>query len=98
MMATLDPMTLIRGRSAAYAALARYGHGVISVRNLKPRHYKAVIKGCEVERKRWSRFHASCPDHKMPASHNPDFVRSEEHTSELQSPMYLVCRLLLAKN
>jgi len=24
--------------------------------------------------------------------------RSEEHTSELQSPMYLVCRLLLAKN
>src|ERR1017187_10626823 len=25
------------------------------------------------------------------------FHRSEEHTSELQSPMYLVCRLLLAK-
>src|SRR5437879_8730007 len=25
-------------------------------------------------------------------------VRSEEHTSELQSPMYLVCRLLLEKN
>src|SRR5437763_17127453 len=24
-------------------------------------------------------------------------VRSEEHTSELQSPMYLVCRLLLVK-
>src|SRR5437879_7850451 len=23
------------------------------------------------------------------------FIRSEEHTSELQSPMYLVCRLLL---
>src|SRR5437762_9812790 len=30
-----------------------------------------------------------------PASH-PD-LRSEEHTSELQSPMYLVCRLLLEK-
>src|SRR6195952_201134 len=27
-----------------------------------------------------------------------DFWRSEEHTSELQSPMYLVCRLLLEKN
>src|ERR1017187_10608742 len=26
-----------------------------------------------------------------------DFSRSEEHTSELQSPMYLVCRLLLEK-
>src|SRR5437762_8169521 len=28
---------------------------------------------------------------------NPDVYRSEEHTSELQSPMYLVCRLLLEK-
>src|SRR5437763_16249680 len=27
----------------------------------------------------------------------PDGKRSEEHTSELQSPMYLVCRLLLEK-
>src|SRR5437762_7163255 len=26
-----------------------------------------------------------------------DIYRSEEHTSELQSPMYLVCRLLLEK-
>src|SRR3970282_2855456 len=26
------------------------------------------------------------------------YLRSEEHTSELQSPMYLVCRLLLEKN
>src|SRR5437762_7069291 len=25
------------------------------------------------------------------------YCRSEEHTSELQSPMYLVCRLLLEK-
>src|SRR5437879_9932174 len=28
---------------------------------------------------------------------NFDYNRSEEHTSELQSPMYLVCRLLLEK-
>src|SRR5437764_10174797 len=27
----------------------------------------------------------------------PSSSRSEEHTSELQSPMYLVCRLLLEK-
>src|SRR5437764_3932694 len=27
----------------------------------------------------------------------PAKMRSEEHTSELQSPMYLVCRLLLEK-
>src|SRR2546425_6286461 len=28
---------------------------------------------------------------------NPEFSRSEEHTSELQSLAYLVCRLLLEK-
>src|SRR5436189_6399774 len=32
-----------------------------------------------------------------PARFTPDSSRSEEHTSELQSPMYLVCRLLLEK-
>src|SRR5437763_8195386 len=32
-----------------------------------------------------------------PEDHKPDGERSEEHTSELQSPMYLVCRLLLEK-
>src|SRR3712207_8653692 len=29
---------------------------------------------------------------------SPDELRSEEHTSELQSRQYLVCRLLLEKN
>src|SRR5690348_18006585 len=29
--------------------------------------------------------------------HNPTSCRSEEHTSELQSPVHLVCRLLLEK-
>src|SRR5437879_8525725 len=33
---------------------------------------------------------------KRSADHTVE-VRSEEHTSELQSPMYLVCRLLLEK-
>src|SRR5690348_17739846 len=28
---------------------------------------------------------------------DPEGVRSEEHTSELQSPVHLVCRLLLEK-
>src|ERR1017187_10550209 len=30
-----------------------------------------------------------------PHCHADSAMRSEEHTSELQSPMYLVCRLLL---
>src|SRR3712207_7055994 len=32
-----------------------------------------------------------------PAHHAEGFERSEEHTSELQSRQYLVCRLLLEK-
>src|SRR5436189_4629993 len=36
-----------------------------------------------------------CDNHRNKV--NLSFVRSEEHTSELQSPMYLVCRLLLEK-
>src|SRR5690348_17724196 len=31
------------------------------------------------------------------AQESPEIVRSEEHTSELQSPVHLVCRLLLEK-
>src|SRR5256885_5052860 len=40
---------------------------------------------------RWP-FHTEPPDHYVLLSH-----RSEEHTSELQSPCNLVCRLLLEK-
>src|SRR5438876_6283870 len=32
-----------------------------------------------------------------PAEFHVDWPRSEEHTSELQSPVHLVCRLLLEK-
>src|SRR5690348_17582660 len=32
-----------------------------------------------------------------PSSSTPPCLRSEEHTSELQSPVHLVCRLLLEK-
>src|SRR5258708_29043132 len=33
----------------------------------------------------------------LPIGNNPIELRSEEHTSELQSPDHLVCRLLLEK-
>src|SRR3712207_7037377 len=33
----------------------------------------------------------------LPDAFGPDDLRSEEHTSELQSRQYLVCRLLLEK-
>src|SRR3712207_8900810 len=37
------------------------------------------------------------PPHPRPAGPLRDHLRSEEHTSELQSRQYLVCRLLLEK-
>src|SRR5437763_15563688 len=42
------------------------------------------------------RNRAEIPEHRR-ERHAYERVRSEEHTSELQSPMYLVCRLLLEK-
>src|SRR5437879_8794233 len=36
-------------------------------------------------------------ERREPHREHVDRRRSEEHTSELQSPMYLVCRLLLEK-
>src|SRR5437879_7323988 len=53
--------------------------------------------------KTWQRCHcqAGCQRRKLRLSPDPKREvhkhRSEEHTSELQSPMYLVCRLLLEK-
>src|SRR5437762_11433959 len=40
-------------------------------------------------------YTGQCVD--MPSEPPTSVRRSEEHTSELQSPMYLVCRLLLEK-
>src|SRR5437879_9320713 len=37
------------------------------------------------------------PRHVLHHGGQVERLRSEEHTSELQSPMYLVCRLLLEK-
>src|SRR6266487_6376559 len=49
------------------------------------------ISGCDPPR---------APQRGWPDSHTPraaPAARSEEHTSELQSPVHLVCRLLLEK-
>src|SRR5437762_10013590 len=49
------------------------------------------------ESKRFARG-SVLPHQSAPARQStPPKERSEEHTSELQSPMYLVCRLLLEK-
>src|SRR5207244_12059522 len=52
---------------------------------LKPRYFRRPIDSLQRE-------HRRCRSH-----NEPTFLRSEEHTSELQSPDHLVCRLLLEK-
>src|SRR5258708_27407323 len=48
-------------------------------------------------RYRAPRLRTPCPPRPLPGSPIPRSTRSEEHTSELQSPDHLVCRLLLEK-
>ena len=44
-----------------------------------------------------TRVRAAIPTITYLKEHNAAIIRSEEHTSELQSPTHLVCRLLLEK-
>src|SRR5438876_3223829 len=73
-----------------YTTLFRSGIGVRQLAQGKPprprRHGVGVF--------RWWR--KSGAEH-QPQSRSCARVRSEEHTSELQSPVHLVCRLLLEK-
>src|SRR5256885_5705278 len=45
----------------------------------------------------WSKEAQTLEDRLIEAARGEDDLRSEEHTSELQSPCNLVCRLLLEK-
>src|SRR5437762_6732952 len=60
-----------------------------------------ILRARDVRRRRRalaSRSRARSDRARRVRSHRAhDRIRSEEHTSELQSPMYLVCRLLLEK-
>src|SRR2546429_4314299 len=57
-----------------------------------------VLIGCDVEPRRPRRIDArEDASHLSPALPPGHFERSEEHTSELQSRLHLVCRLLLEK-
>src|SRR5258707_9284824 len=62
-----------------------------------PPHSRRGVSSCPSFRRPLS---TELPRSKIPTRSGPcqgSSVRSEEHTSELQSRQYLVCRLLLAK-
>src|SRR2546422_3986473 len=50
-----------------------------------------------ISSKRASTKSPTKPGAKLPTLESKDLARSEEHTSELQSRLHLVCRLLLEK-
>src|SRR3712207_8721737 len=81
---TLFPYTtLFRSRSAGRAARRRDSGGAARARRGAAR----AVQGAEGDR----------PARRAAAAHAVGEARSEEHTSELQSSQYLVCRLLLEK-
>src|SRR5258708_23167194 len=55
----------------------------------------ARVDGHEIKQADWENAHRMESDRLR--AENPNIDRSEEHTSELQSPDHLVCRLLLEK-
>src|SRR3712207_9297886 len=65
-------------------------------------HFRGWLRGAEANDEGLPRHGSgagACPG--LAVAHHPDraarHARSEEHTSELQSRQYLVCRLLLEK-
>src|SRR5437879_4859813 len=71
-------------------------HRVPGGRVLRPLELGAVARGAvTLPRRGGARIRTDL--HGEPRVHAALQGRSEEHTSELQSPMYLVCRLLLEK-
>src|SRR5437762_8983855 len=73
-------------RRATGSATARSYAGLLGKRTKHPR-----ASGCKLLLERTLKSYA------QKRERTREVARSEEHTSELQSPMYLVCRLLLEK-
>src|SRR5258708_14713064 len=57
--------------------------------------FRSPFEWVNSARPRWPRPCAACRRERLLRNHK--IMRSEEHTSELQSPDHLVCRLLLEK-
>src|SRR3712207_9512577 len=76
--------TLFGSKTTPRSTLRHSFHSRWKIRNAKPA--PTILRGTVVTR---------CND--SSSGLRPPLLRSEEHTSELQSRQYLVCRLLLEK-
>src|SRR5438876_6212354 len=94
-------MTLSSARSVSWkvrtrtvSSLATWRNGAVSVRNVTSTWYWAT--NSPPSRRKLKAWLAS-DSPKTTRVESGEGSRSEEHTSELQSPVHLVCRLLLEK-
>src|SRR5258708_24954252 len=63
--------------------------------NIPPRHFHKMVTFCAAYSLHLHRIFETLHLSLQDSGYEP--IRSEEHTSELQSPDHLVCRLLLEK-
>src|SRR5437762_2370492 len=84
------PLVAVADGCVVIASLAATGGGTLTVMTFDV----AAVRGGAVNCKVWAPLPVIARLLNVAA---PLAFRSEEHTSELQSPMYLVCRLLLEK-
>src|SRR2546425_3779083 len=85
---TLFPYTtLFRSIRLAVAVLQKLFHRPIFLRELRECGFGAAVDAPQAPRE----------EREEARSRTREVLRSEEHTSELQSLAYLVCRLLLEK-
>src|SRR5437879_11178917 len=85
---TLFPYTTLFRSCDTSGIIQIYNHRAVELWGREP-------KPGDTEQRYCGSLRLYSPDGKLvPHQESP---RSEEHTSELQSPMYLVCRLLLEK-
>src|SRR3712207_7458753 len=111
MKSTLIPMELVRVNDkrklievAADKDTIQSGPAFDDDEEITPEHESRIYgyyglehSGSEHERGGYGDYYPSHSDEDLAGSVDTEYGRSEEHTSELQSRQYLVCRLLLEK-
>src|SRR3712207_7738467 len=80
-----------------YTTLFRSAHAHARAEEFQRRPRERPEAHQVVGREQLARELSNCERGAMDSQRRDDGVRSEEHTSELQSRQYLVCRLLLEK-